>query len=162
MNSATISECGKYRYLLHRDIPQLPWYNRRCLFIMLNPSVADATVDDPTIRRCIGFAKREGCTDLTVVNLASLRATNPKQLLLESNPFGPDNWTHLKGQLLAHRRGVIIAAWGSHPFTNTVPKHKEMVSDSGAVCLGVNADGNPKHPLYVPNNAPLLPWRLAV
>lgn len=151
---AIISDCGKYRYVLTRDIPCLLRWNRPCLFIMLNPSTADATMDDPTIRRCMGFAKSEGAAELTVVNLFALRATDPKELWKHPAPVGPDNDRHIKEQLAAHRIGVVIAAWGAHKKAAARAKAViQMAVDAGVEmqCLGVSADGSPRHPLYLPN-----------
>ena len=90
--SAIISPCGRYRYVLKRNLPQAIRWVKPCLFVMLNPSVADAELDDPTIRRCIGFAKREGCTELTVVNLFAYRSTDPEGLLIQTrDPIGDMN-----------------------------------------------------------------------
>ena len=90
---ATISECGLYRYSLTRvwdDV--LPM----CIFVMLNPSTADADIDDPTIRRCINFAKREGCGSLMVVNLFAYRATSPADMKAAVDPIGSGNPTTLE------------------------------------------------------------------
>jgi len=157
-----ISPCGTYRYTLTRRIPQVVRWVKPCLFVMLNPSVADAAIDDPTIRRCIGFANRHLCTDLTVVNLFALRATDPKQLQIcqarSGDPIGPDNWMHFTDQITAHRLGVIIAAWGANPMAATMPMHHQALRDAGAQCLGVTKDGSPRHPLYVRADQPLVPW----
>ncbi|MCH7808802.1 MAG: DUF1643 domain-containing protein [Planctomycetes bacterium] len=74
--SVEISECGRYRYTLRREWGE----GRCCVFIMLNPSDADATETDPTLTRCIGFAKREGCGSLLIVNLYALRTPYPAKL----------------------------------------------------------------------------------
>src|SRR5262249_14212908 len=89
--AAVISDCGRYRYSLTRR-----WGDAaepRALFVMLNPSTADAEQDDPTIRRCIGFAKAWGMGSLEVVNLYALRATDPAALLSAPDPIGPKNDT---------------------------------------------------------------------
>jgi hypothetical protein len=160
--TAILSACGAYRYTLHRQIPSVLRWVKPCLFVMLNPSTADATVDDPTIRRCISFAKREGCTDLTVVNLFALRATDPVELTRHADPIGPDNAKHVGEQIIKHQQiGLIIAAWGSHSITskfNMVFIIKRMLHTSGAFCLGVTKDGSPRHPLYVRNDQPLIPY----
>ena len=83
--SAQISPCGLYRYRLERfwsDKPALP-------FVMLNPSTADADLDDPTIRRCMGFARREGAGGIIVATLHAFRATTPEELRKAYDPFGP-------------------------------------------------------------------------
>ena len=85
---AVISDCGNYRYLLTREISE-PLFSRgpACCFVMLNPSTADAQQDDPTGRRCMGFARREGCVGLSVVNLYGLRATKPASYGLPLTPL---------------------------------------------------------------------------
>jgi hypothetical protein len=157
MTAAIISPCGQYRYTLHRTIPSVLRWVKPCLFIMLNPSIADATIDDPTIRRCIGFAKREGCTSLTVVNLFALRATDPQALAKHADPFGPDNAMHVGDQMFKHRIGLVIAAWGAHPMA-TDSLMASTLGQQGVHCLGMTKDGHPRHPLYVKGDQPLVPW----
>ncbi len=160
--SAIFSECRKYRYVLTRHIPQLVRWVRPCLLIMLNPSDANAEENDPTITRCDGFATSWLCTSLTVVNLYGLVATDPKELAIHPSPIGPDNDKHLHEQLEAHwKTGVIVAAWGA----NAAAKHHSRASIlqtlSGRVhCLGVNKDGSPKHPLYLPKAQLPVPWKM--
>ena len=90
---AVLSECKKYRYMLRRV-----WDRTKpaCLFIGLNPSTADATVDDPTIRRCVGFADSWGYGELVVGNLYAFRATKPKDMFNQDDPVGPFNDLWLK------------------------------------------------------------------
>ena len=110
--SALISECGNYRYSLSRiwdeSLPKL-------LFIMLNPSTADADNDDPTIRRCIGFAKGWGYGGIVVGNLYAYRSTNPMKLIFEASIgtdiVGPDNDRYL--QEMSAQCSEIVFAWGS-------------------------------------------------
>lgn len=150
---ATISECGQYRYVLKRRIPSILRWVRPMLFVMLNPSTADAVQDDPTIRRCLGFATREGCTELTVVNLFALRSADPKKLLTHPDPIGPENDKHIQEQIMRHRNGFMIAAWGAHPFAK---KRAEQVKAMGNFhCLGKTKNGDPRHPLYVKGDTQL-------
>lgn len=111
---ATLSPCGLYRYALGRAWDPEPgeFDSVRPTFsiIMLNPSTADHTLDDPTIRRCIHFAKQEGCGALLVRNLFAYRATNPKELRTVADPYGPLNERTLSLSLLFAMR---VAAWGS-------------------------------------------------
>lgn len=157
MSAAVISECGTYRYTLHRRIPCALRWVRPCLFVMLNPSIADATLDDPTIRRCIGFAKAWSCTSLTVVNLFALRATDPKALAAHADPIGPENDRHITEQLQAHALGIVIAAWGAHAFAQKRAR-EFAASVSGVQCLGVTKDGSPRHPLYVKADQQPIQW----
>jgi hypothetical protein len=87
---AVLSDCGTYRYSLTRLLPNLfAKQGKHVVFVMLNPSTADASHDDPTIRRCKGFAGREWATLMSVVNLFGYRATRPGELYLADDPFGP-------------------------------------------------------------------------
>ena len=103
---AAFNEARTHRYLLARSwqpgLPVMTW-------IMLNPSTADAFADDPTIRRCVSFARREGCGGIVVTNLFALRATDPRELRLHSDPVGACN-----DQVIdAHACGTVVVAWGA-------------------------------------------------
>ncbi len=160
--SAVISTCGRYRYHLHRRIGES---GRVATFIMLNPSTADAEVDDPTIRKCIGFSQRWGCGELHVVNLFAVRATDPADMRKAEDPVGPDNhewvcWAADKGNL-------VVCAWGTHgSYLGQDLTVLGWIEDlCKPMALGMTRDGHPKHPLYVPCNAELLPFagrRIAV
>lgn len=153
---AEFSPCGKYRYVLTRKTNcPLRWI-RPALFIMLNPSTADAVQNDPTIRRCISFAERDSCTDLTVINLFAFRATNPSDLVKAEDPVGPLNDQVIAEQIENHRTfGIIVAAWGSHPFAK---KRAQEVKDKFGpfMCLGTTQSGYPKHPLYLKSDTSLI------
>lgn len=150
---AVLSPCGTYRYTLDRI-----WDHTRptALFIMLNPSTADASVDDPTIRRCRAFATREGCGALTVVNLFAYRATDPRELAVQPDPIGPDNNTHI-ALALDRQPAHVIAAWGALPFARTRAQQVTALL-AQARCLGTTKSGDPRHPLYVRADQPLQPW----
>ena len=154
-SGAVLSPDEKYRYLLTRELGAGP----PLVFIMLNPSTADAEVDDPTIRRCIRFAARENAGHLVVVNLFALRATDPRELARDPDPFGPRN----NKFILMHCRpdSRVVAAWGAHPFAAARARTVARIVDvAGASleCLGVTKDGHPRHPLYVRADAPLVPY----
>jgi len=122
VRSAVISPCGLYRYRLSRQWTE-PSYS--LAFVMLNPSTADAEVDDPTIRRCIGFARREGYGGIEVVNLYAFRATSPDDLWKAKDPCGPENEGHL---ISIARASVgygtpIVCAWGAHGGNSNRPIH---------------------------------------
>ena len=154
---AVISEDEAYRYTLWRQWgPGAPM-----VFVMLNPSTADATQDDPTIRRCIGFAKREGYGGIHVVNLFAYRATNPADLLrCPIDVVGPDNFAHLReAGRMARLGGVCVAAWGSHAAaTRLAVNNARMALRCSISCLGLTKAGAPKHPLYLPGDAPLISY----
>lgn len=152
-DSGRLSECRNYRYLLTREFGG----DSTCLFVMLNPSSADAEKNDPTIRRCIGFARREGFGRLEVVNLYGFRSASPATLLSAKDPVGPDNDPVIQDAL--GRADAVILAWGNHaekPRTTTIRNLIEL-SGKPAFCFGLTKLGQPKHPLYLSANAVLVP-----
>jgi hypothetical protein len=151
---ADISPDKQYRYTLWRRWADGP----TALFVMLNPSMADASVDDPTIRRCIGFADREGAGALKVVNLYALRATRPGHLVEHHDPVGNENYATLRREIRGH--ALVIAAWGAHPLVETKAPWVSDIArryDRELVCLGITKAGHPRHPLYVRSDQPLEP-----
>lgn len=149
--SAIISDDGLYRYRLARswDASAEP-----LAFVMLNPSTADALVDDPTIRRCRSFAAAHGFGGIVVANLFAFRATNPKALGGAVDPVGPDNDDHLRQ--LSHI--VVCAAWGAYKADARVEEVKALVGTKALFSLGETASGAPRHPLYVAGSTRLQPW----
>lgn len=149
---AILSDCEQYRYVLRRFLPNS---GPSCLFVMLNPSTADAQQDDPTIRRCLAFAREWNCSSMTVINLFALRATNPKYLLSHPDPFGPLNMMHCKAQLSIS--DIIVAAWGAHPMAlkSRLHRHNDNLWRHKIHCLGRTKNGQPRHPLYLRKDASL-------
>jgi hypothetical protein len=145
MRLAVISPCGLYRYSLRRALDMHGM--RQILWVMLNPSTADATQDDPTIRRCIGFSKAWGFAELAVVNLYALRSTDPKALWSASDPIGPDNDDHIRK--LAECSDMTVCAWGQPGPVKERALHVRGLLPE-AHCLKLNKDGSPGHPLYLP------------
>lgn len=150
---ALISECGKYRYSLRRL-----WDDRKpgLLFVMLNPSTADAEVDDATIRSCIRLSKDMRFGWFEVVNLYAFRATDPKNLLNTIEPIGPGNEDAIKEA--SFRCQSVVCAWGAHPFA----RHRERAvlemlrfRHAPIYCFGKTKSGAPKHPLYIKSGTPL-------
>lgn len=161
---ATISECGRYRYRLWR------WWGPepKVVFVMLNPSTADGEVDDPTIRRCIGFARAWGHGGLEVVNLFPWRATKPSALV-DAHKAGEDvrHWyirnKHMAASL--RRSSTVVAAWGAHKLagdewetTLLQPEDLRCYGCGPLQCLGTTQSGAPRHPLYVRADTALTPW----
>jgi hypothetical protein len=150
--TAAISPCGRYRYRLTRGDG-----NRLC-FVMLNPSTADANINDPTIRRCRSFARREGYAGIEVLNLFALRATDPAQLIGHGDPTGPENVAYLEQASLVHGNGIIVCAWGAHRAATPDKVNTTIywLRRCGArlVCLGKTKSGAPRHPLYVHGDTP--------
>lgn len=149
-----------YRYTLYRRWEAAKY---SLPIVMLNPSTADEQKDDPTIRRCIGFATREGYGGIHVVNLFGARATNPNELRDMMDPEGPDNHLALEGVAEAAAKfGVpILCAWGAHPMV--AARQPAVLSILGSfladlVCLGKTTHGYPKHPLYIEADQPFVPF----
>ncbi|MBX3452747.1 MAG: DUF1643 domain-containing protein [Planctomycetaceae bacterium] len=147
--SARFSTCTEYRYSLSRIWnPSLP----RVLFIGLNPSTADDKCDDPTVRRCIGFARSWGFGELILVNLFAYRTTDPSGLTEVNDPIGPENdhWIAVEQS----RADRVVAAWGNHGIL--VGRDKAVLECLDRVyCLGVTKTGCPRHPLYLSADTPL-------
>lgn len=141
-SSAIFSPCLTYRYRLTRI-----WDESltTVVFILYNPSTADADKNDPTLRRCVGFAKDWGFGGLVLVNLFAFRSKQPKDLQKALNPIGPDNESYLKAELPAHAE--VVCAWGLQggPIPPWIIANSKRV-----VHLGLCKDGSPKHPLYLP------------
>lgn len=159
-SGAIFSPCERYRYHLWRvwndELPILVW-------IMLNPSTADAEKDDPTIRRCIGFAKRDGYGGVSIRNVFAYRATDPRELEKVADPFGPEN-----GMALLNCRQVslltrLVVAWGVPIVklrrSNAYKDAANAAAINEAYCLGTTKSGDPRHPLYVRGDAELITWK---
>lgn len=143
----------KYRYALWREWDM--FNSDYALFIGLNPSTADETNDDPTIRRCIGFAKAWGCGALCMVNIFAFRATDPFDMMDCGDPVGPENDKHLFE--LSQKAAIRIAAWGVHgKHLGRGETIKTMLPFLH--CLGLTKDGFPKHPLYLPKEQRAEPY----
>lgn len=160
--SAVVSECGRYRYTLRRQ-----WRGHPCrpekiaVFVMLNPSTADAAKDDPTIRRCVSFARDWGCEEVEVVNLFAWRATSPTQLRIVDEPVGTDNDAYIATAIERARRtiGPVVVAWGAHAHEHSARVNRVLgILGRPVFALGVTARGEPRHPLYVRGNVMPQEW----
>lgn len=159
---ATFSRDRIYRYVLGRRWTDGP----TCLFVMLNPSIADAFAPDPTVRRCLAFAMRERCGALEVVNLYALRSPNPQALARANDPVGP--WNDATFATTGQEATLRIAAWGVRPARIPAILHEARVADAlkllrghgdrAVHCLGRTKAGHPRHPLYLPDTAALEPY----
>ncbi|WP_318521858.1 DUF1643 domain-containing protein [Photobacterium leiognathi] len=150
--SAVLSSCRKYRYELWRTWDDSKPY---AMFIGLNPSTADETEDDPTIRRCINFAKSWGYGGLCMANLFAYRATQPEDMKRASDPIGDKNDETLI--LLAQNAGVIVGAWGNDGiFLNRSEDVRALISELNV--LKVNKSGEPAHPLYLKSTLTPIKW----
>jgi len=140
-SGADISPCGKYRYELWRRWdkgPELVW-------ILLNPSKADAVEDDPTVRKCIGFSHRWGYAGIRVVNLFAYRATSPADLFAAEDPIGPENDKVIRLRC----KWDCIAAWGNQGvFLDRASQVMQMLRGR-LCCIGITNKGQPRHPARV-------------
>ena len=158
--TAIFSPCDGYRYRLERD---LGMFGPIGAFIMVNPSTADADLDDHTIRKVRGFATRLGWSRVIVGNVFAYRATDISRLALVADPVGPQNDEHLK-RILADAESVVCA-WGA--LQKLPPKLRNQwrnvlnLADSVGrplQCLGTVKDGHPKHPLLVGYSVSVEDW----
>lgn len=161
VTSAVLDPTGRYRYQLTRR-----WgFGPALAFVMLNPSTADATADDPTVRRCRSFAVREGFAALTIVNLYAYRTPYPDALWAAQGEgmdiVGPENDTHLAS--LVSLCPVAVAAWGTGAKDEARVRHVLglLRGAYGAVgCLGRTLQGYPKHPVRLSASTPLVEFPL--
>jgi hypothetical protein len=158
---AELSSCGRYRYVLWRRWDKT---KPRLVFIMLNPSTADAETDDATVRVCIGRAQRMGFGGIRVINLFGYRATDPRELEAVADPIGEAD------HYLATHHGtgadLNIAAWGDGGLLKGW--HRERYREALSIlcvdyatplhCLGLTGAGQPRHPLRISYDTPATPW----
>ncbi len=151
---AKLSRCKNYRYVLSRVWDEsLPYVN----FIGLNPSIADAHIDDPTLRRCMAFARDWDYGGVYTTNLFAWRATDPAVMKQADDPIGPQNNRWIRKT--ANDAGIIIAAWGNHgSYRNRAAQVIDFLPN--VFCLKVTSKQQPAHPLYMPKTqtpSPYLP-----
>lgn len=160
-STAIISECEQYRYRLTRrwkDGPSILW-------VMLNPSIADAEQLDPTLRRCLGFSKAWGYGRMVIANIYALRSTDPKRLLKHNhNPSNRINNQYIYQEALRCKK--IVLGCGSHSMArdrlSEVTHVITNLAGKKCYCLGTTQAGYPKHPLYVAGNTELVRFRFDI
>ncbi len=154
--SAEISPCGKYRYTLWRSWAPIAHDSKTLTWVMLNPSTADAEMDDNTIKRCVHYSRREGFQHLVVVNLYAFRSTNPDVLwtMGAEDARGPENRDRVIDAITQTEATVV--AWGNPGGPQAPPYIANL--GVGLMCLGTNKDGSPRHPLYLPKSTPMVRW----
>ena len=164
---ADISPCLQYRYTLTREwgVPGEP--ARWVCFVGLNPSIADADIDDPTIRREVGFARAIGATALVKVNMYAYRATCPDDLVAFVDTHGdfvargPGNTIAVRSAVACARAYLgkgVFAAWGQMPRRLTASAYMIRLLGSPIMCLGTTKRGAPRHTLYLPKTACPQEW----
>ncbi|OAB58822.1 hypothetical protein AY599_20105 [Leptolyngbya valderiana BDU 20041] len=152
-SGARFSRCKRYRYVLWRR-----WEAEKppVMMIGLNPSTADASRNDPTIRRCIGFARAWGAGGLVMANLFAFRATYPADLKQAADPVGPRNdwWIRRMARLCP----TIVAVWGNDgAFRSRSAVLRKRLAGRLQV-IRLNRSGEPAHPLYLPADLKPEPW----
>jgi hypothetical protein len=146
----------------HRELLRIVWDEElpQLAAIGLNPSTADEFADDPTIRRIKGFARDWGFGGLQMYNLFAVRATNPKDMKVHPSPVGLGE---LGKQIALNKASQVLCCWGTHGKhmnrgMEALDDLKKIFSGNRMVCLGVNKDGSPKHPLYLKSKAERIPF----
>ncbi len=155
---AEISQCGRYRYLL--ELSWAPLLHGRTLVVcMLNPSTADASQDDATVRWWLGWSRRRDYTAIRIINLAAYRATDQRDLFAAEDPHGIENACYLVRHASV---GEVVCAWGNGG--PRLPRFAHMVSQLTArrLCLAVTKSGQPTHPLRRSHSLELMPWRSSI
>ena len=159
---AKLDATGKYRYLLERA-----WSWDKAFpsiaFIGLNPSTADADVDDPTIRKCVTLSKNLGFGSLYMLNLFAFRATKPEDMFAADDPIGKwnDEWI----RIVTKECEKVIVCWGNYGATNQ--RDLEVLrlleeNNTEYYAFGINKNGTPKHPLYLKNDSVFLKVKMDI
>jgi hypothetical protein len=152
---ATFSPCREYRYSLWRKWGPGPEQGSYAMFVGLNPSTANETQDDPTVRRCIAFAKAWGYSGMFMTNIFAYRATDPEEMKAVAEPVGQENDDTLRR--LAQGAGVVVAAWGVHG-THAGREEAVRAMLPGIHCLKLTKHGAPGHPLYLKKTLVPIPF----
>lgn len=153
MNAAEFSPCNLYRYWLLRELRMTACAvrMRRIAWLMLNPSTADCTINDPTIKQVMAFSMLWGFDACEVVNLFAWRATEPRDLRKAVDPIGPKNDEWIKNTV--NGCDAVVCAWGAEPMARARALQLGGLLDGKHVlCLGTTKSGMPWHPLYRPHN----------
>lgn len=155
---ALYSECERYRYLLEiiwrADLPLVQ-------FVGLNPSTATHAIDDPTLRRCKGFARDWGCGGVLMTNAAALRETDPSMMLAHPDPIGAENSA---GWIASHPAERVICCWGANGSHRRLAEQVRAIHEvlgARAYALKLTSAGQPGHPLYLRGGTEPQPWRPA-
>lgn len=153
---AIFSDCRRWRYSLWRRFSDIPCRPKQfCAFIGLNPSTADETIDDPTVRRCIRFAKSWNFGGMIMLNLFAYRATDPNVMKAFPHPVGEFNDFTI--DTVCRSVGQVVCCWGNHgSFQNRSDHVGEILSDVPTWCFGTTKTGEPKHPLYLRGDSELI------
>ncbi len=155
LKSANFSPCRTWRYTLHRSWADKPLFGPisqgNVMFIGLNPSTADEVNNDPTVRRCIGYARAWGYGSLIMTNIFAFRATYPSDMKAAVDPVGPENDKWLIE--CASEAALVVAAWGNDGAYRSRSRQVVEMMDRARLqlmCLRITKVGEPEHPLYLP------------
>lgn len=156
---AIFSTDRRYRYVLRRRVGL---ESSTCLFICLNPSTADEVQNDPTVRRCMSFARSWGFGTLVVCNAFAYRATSPRYMMRQEDPVGAENDVQILRE--AREADLVVLAWGNHgahlrrSHTLLHYLYENDIEVEGLWCFGLTQQDEPRHPLYVPSDQELIPF----
>lgn len=157
---AVFDRSKKYRYSLWRwwaPMSSAPVLSKMVAFIGLNPSTADATKNDPTVTRCINFARHWNYDGMVMLNLFAYRATDPKVMKAQSNPIGAHN--NLAIFDIAQQAGLVVCCWGTHgTWKDRGIQVADILANLRLYHWGLTQTGQPKHPLYLRADTPLTRW----
>lgn len=154
---AKFSACRAYRYTLWRRWEPGCDTRQMVAFIGLNPSTADEAANDPTVTRCINYAKRWGFGGMVMLNIFAYRATDPRAMKLHPSPVGRDNDSALLQ--VSKAVGKVVCAWGTHgAYDGRGNDVRQMLSGVELSHLGLTKDGFPKHPLYLKSDLEPVRW----
>lgn len=161
-SGAALSIDGLFRFMLWRRWAGSADKERTILFIGLNPSTADATVDDPTVRKWMHYAKRDGFGRMYVCNLSAFRATNPEDM---KRPTLDHRTMENRDSVLRYARASskIVCCWGAHgSYADLDMQMKKLLIEDGHELwrfdVPLTANGQPRHPLYLKNDCPIVRW----
>lgn len=165
--SAVLSKDGAYRYVLHREMHPMVGKGN-VVWIMLNPSTADAEKDDPTIRRCMNFSVDWGYGSMTVVNLFPLRTPSPEKLIEvmtkaqgEPKDVLKTNMGYIESECAWNNPGLVVCAWGTNG--KLLKRNRLVLKKLGELGVNLTAlrlseDRHPWHPLYLPKDLKPIMW----
>lgn len=142
----------------------------RVVFLLFNPSTADGTLDDATIRKCMGFASRWGYGEMVVINLFAYRSRNPESLQYVDDPIGPKNDVWI-ARVLSEAK-ILVCAWGCEQHMRSMESQQRVGTVLDVAmrwnetlpirCLGLTKGGTPRHPLMLAYATPLQPFQYGV
>lgn len=158
-SGAIFSRCKLYRYSLWRRWSEGCHPDHMVAFIGLNPSTADETKNDPTVRRCINFAKDWGFGGMVMLNAFAYRATDPREMKRQPDPVGP--WNDVALLEISRVVARVVCCWGAHgAWYGRQSQLLDLLKDRELYHLGLTFAGCPRHPLYLASDTQPVVWEL--